>query len=731
MKKIYKMYNIDCANCAAKIEKRLNSDDKISSASVSFPVKKIFITSKEEISQEYLQGIIQSVEHGVTIKALSENEKKIPSTKKEKYTDGLQSSNESNIDECEFCEVSSLKDNNKEINNHFLNKKDIYISFLGLAIAISAFFISKNYFFIGLALYIISYLLLGYKVLIKAVVNISRGGFLDENFLMAIATIGAFGVQQFAEAVAVMLFYRIGETFEDYAVSKSRRSIMDAVDMRPEVVTLVNENGDQKIIPANEAKVGQHIIIKVGDRVPLDGKILEGNTYLDTSPITGENIPVIAKPGDEILSGSLNTSGVITIEIQKKLSDSMVTSILNSVEEASANKPKIEKFISKFSRRYTPIVVAIALLTAIVPSLITGEWSKWIYISLTFLVISCPCALVLSVPLAYFSGIGTASKNGVLFKGGISLEALTKVKTIVMDKTGTITKGDFKVQKINVYDSNFTETDILSIAGSLEKNSSHPIARSIMEDLRLKGIVTDNVLNIQEQFGQGIVGEIYHKHYILGNSALMEHNHISLKNAEKETGTTIYLANETHLKGSIVISDTIKDDAKDSIEAMNNAGFNTVMLTGDSSNSALEVQQLTGVKQVYSNLLPTDKLLKLQELRKDGPVMFIGDGINDAPVLANADCGAAMGSGADAAIEAADIVFMNSKMSSIMSTIGLSKRTNIIARENVIFAILIKISILGFGLFGFANMWWAVFADTGVAILCLLNSIRLLHYHMK
>jgi len=720
MKKTYKMHDIDCASCAAKVEEKLNSDDKIITASVSFPVRKIYLTSNDELSIDYLQTLIQSVERGVTIDLFNDD-----------HSDDESISVHSNLEDCEFCEVSSLKENNKEINHSFLNKRDIYISILGLAIGITAFFVSKNYFYIGLALYIISYLLLGYKVLIKAVVNISHGGFLDENFLMAIATIGAFGVQQFEEAVAVMLFYRIGETFEDYAVSKSRRSIMDAVDMRPEIVTLIDEAGNQKIIPANKAKVGQHIIIKVGDRIPLDGKILEGNTYLDTSPITGENIPVSAKPGDDILSGSLNTSGVITMEIQKKLKDSMVTSILNSVEEASANKPKIEKFISKFSRRYTPVVVIIALLTAIIPSLITGEWSKWIYTALTFLVISCPCALVLSVPLAYFSGIGTASKNGVLFKGGISLEALTKVKTIVMDKTGTITKGSFKVKKVNVYDSELTEDDILSIAGSLEMNSSHPIARSIMEEIHLKGLQTETVSNIKEVFGQGIAGEISHKHYILGNLALMEHNHISLQNAEKETGTTIFLANETHLKGSITISDTIKDDAKESIEAMNKAGFNTVMLTGDSLPSALEVQHQTGVKQVYAKLLPSEKLLKLQELRKDGAVMFIGDGINDAPVLANADCGAAMGSGADAAIEAADIVFMNSKMSSIMSTIGLSKRTNIIAKENVVFAILIKISILALGLFGFANMWWAVFADTGVAILCLLNSIRLLRYHMK
>jgi len=720
MKNTYKMNDIDCASCAAKIEEKLNSDDKIITANVSFPVRKIYVTSKIELSIDYLQALIQGVENGVTIEPINDD-----------HPYDATPLIHSNLDDCEFCEVGSLKSKEKEITHSFLHKKDIYISLLGLAIGVTAFFVSKEHFYIGLVLYVISYLLLGYKVLTKAVVNISHGGFLDENFLMAIATIGAFGVQQFEEAVAVMLFYRIGETFEDYAVSKSRRSIMDAVDMRPKVVTLVDESGNQKMIPASKAKIGQHIIIKVGDRIPLDGKILDGNTYLDTSPITGENIPVSAKPGDKILSGSLNTSGVITMEIEKKLKDSMVTSILNSVEEASANKPKIEKFISKFSKRYTPVVVVVALLTAIIPSLITGEWSKWIYIALTFLVISCPCALVLSVPLAYFSGIGTASKNGVLFKGGISLEALTKVKTIVMDKTGTITKGNFEVKKITIYDSDLTKEDILSIAGSLEMNSSHPIARSIMEEIHRKGIHTEMVTNIKEEFGQGIAGEISHKHYILGNSALMEHNHISIQNAEKDTGTTIYLANETHLKGSITISDTVKDDAKESIEAMNKAGFNTVMLTGDSLPSALEVQTQTGVKQVHAKLLPAEKLLKLQELRKDGAVMFIGDGINDAPVLANADCGAAMGSGADAAIEAADIVFMNSKLSSIMSTIGLSKRTNIIARENVIFAILIKVSILALGLFGFANMWWAVFADTGVAILCLLNSIRLLGYHMK
>jgi len=705
MKYTYSLNNLCCKQTADEIVSEINIDTQIK-AKIIFKTKKLYIDSKILLSKEIIENIVHNVDPNIAVFS-PENE-------------------------CEYCNIKNQSQKRKTITKRVLPIKDIVTSSIGLIIAIAAYFIIDYNFYFGLSLYILSYLILGYEVLLEAVKNITHGGFLDENFLMAIATIGAFGIQQYPEAIGVMLFYKIGEAFEHYAVSRSRNSIMSAVDMREETVLLLDELGNQTIIPAAQAKVGQHILLKVGERIPLDGQIIKGETFLNTSPITGESVPVRVKENDLIYSGCLNTTGVIEMEIKKELSDSMVTRILKSVENASENKPRMDRFISRFSKFYTPIVVGLALIIAIVPSIISGDWAKWITSALTLLVISCPCALVLSVPLAYFSGIGRASKSGIIFKGGISLETLTKVRIVVLDKTGTLTKGDFSVQNINVFDASYTPNQILSIMGSLENNSDHPIAKSIIKNIEEKNLSTFKVNNIKEISGKGIAGEINEKPYYLGNVAFMKEKNISdIPQSTEVFGTTIYLSNEHKLIGSVEISDTIKNDAKETIDKLTKLNLKTVMLTGDTNASALAVQKETGVAEVYSELLPEDKLKILQDLRKEGPVMFVGDGINDAPVIANADCGAAMGNGTDAAIEASDVVFMNSNLSSITSAIDLSKKTQSIAMGNIIFALTFKAIILTLAFAGLTNLWVAVFADTGVAILCLLNSMRLLRYKMK
>ena len=577
--------------------------------------------------------------------------------------------------------------------------------------------------------FILAYLILGIKIVWTALKNISKGQVFDENFLMSIATIGAFGVGEFAEAVGVMMFYRIGELFEEKAVERSRSQIMDVIDMRPEVVNLVDDQGDVTVIDAAEAEIGDILLVRPGDRIPLDGIITDGKTMIDTSPVTGEPIPVSASVGTDVTSGCLNTSGVIKIKVEKVLEESMVTRIMDSVENAAARKPKMDRFITRFSRVYTPFVVLLALATAIIPSLVTGNWTHWIYTALTFLVISCPCALVLSVPLAFFSGIGAGSKKGILFKGGIAIESLKNVKAIVMDKTGTITKGNFVVQKANPAGNAMTANDLLAISASCELSSTHPIGNSIVEAAEEKGLSIERPSKVEEIAGHGIRAELSRGVVLCGNRKLMDAQNVDLSAYQKENfGTEVLVAVNGKFVGNIVISDTVKDDAKDAIAAVKKQGIITAMLTGDAQESADAVAKETGIDEVHAKLLPQDKLSELKKIRENhGAVMFVGDGINDAPVLAGADVGAAMGSGADAAIEAADVVFMNSEMKAIPEAIGIAKMTNSISWQNVVFALAIKIIVMIMGLFGFANMWIAVFADTGVSVLCLLNSIRILH----
>ena len=596
----------------------------------------------------------------------------------------------------------------------------------GAGLFLAGILLKDKYELFSTILFVSSYLALGWEILLTAGKNICKGRMLDENFLMSIATLGAFAIQEYAEAVGVMLFYRIGEMFEHIAVEKSRGQIMSAVDLRPEVVSR-EQNGVTEVIPAEQVQVGDLLIVRPGDRIPLDGTVLDGESRIDTSPVTGEPVPVKVEKGDSLVSGCVNTSGLLKMRVEKVLEDSMVTRILDSVEHAAASKPKIDKFITRFARVYTPFVVALALATAILPSLVTGNWSYWVYTALTFLVISCPCALVLSVPLAFFSGIGAGSKRGILFKGGVAIEALQGVKTVVMDKTGTITEGNFVVQKCVA--NEMEEEELLRLAAVCEKNSTHPIGTSILLAAEERKVSVPDPERITEISGKGIEAVLDGRQILCGNQKLMEQYQVDLTNGPKGSyGTEVLVAVDGEFAGFLVISDTIKKDAVSAVQELKRQKIRTAMLTGDAKESAEAVAEQTGIDEVHARLLPEEKLGELTKIREqNGSVMFVGDGINDAPVLAGADVGAAMGSGADAAIEAADVVFMTSSMEAIPASLEIARSTNRIAKQNVLFALAIKVVVMVLGLAGFADMWLAVFADTGVAMLCVLNSIRILY----
>ena len=690
--KIYRLENLDCANCGAKIESRINAMDGVSDAVLTFATMQLRVTAPDHNGlAEKMMQTARAVEPDIAIIS-PEEAKKAP--KKEES-----------------------------------NKKAIVQLILGavcmaLGLALSHFGAPMPAY---LAVYLIGYVILGGEVVWTAVRNLTSGHVFDENFLMSVATIGAFCVGDFAEAVGVMLFFQIGELFEHIAVEKSRSQIMDAVDMRPEIVQWEHD-GKVETIPAEEAEVEDILVVRPGDRIPLDGVVVEGESFLNTSAVTGEPVPVRVQKGDELVSGCVNTSGLLRMQVTKPLSESMVTRILDAVENAAASKPKIDRFITKFARVYTPIVVAIAVLTAVIPSLATGNWMHWIYTALTFLVISCPCALVLSVPLAYFAGIGTASKSNILFKGGISLEALADVKAVALDKTGTITKGTFTVTALEPAEG-LNEQELLQLAAACETSSTHPIGVSIVTEARERGLDVPQPHDIQEAAGHGICAVVDGAQLLCGGKKLMDSYHVELPQLSAVGGATVvYLARDGKFAGRICISDTIKEDAVSALAKMKRQGVVSAMLTGDAQESAKAIAAEAGVQDVHAQLLPQDKVSCLQAIReKYGPVMFVGDGINDAPVLAGADVGAAMGTGADAAIEAADVVFMTGELSAIPKAIALAKKTARIAKQNIVFALVIKIAVMLLGLLGIASMWLAVFADTGVAILCVLNSIRTLY----
>ena len=576
-------------------------------------------------------------------------------------------------------------------------------------------------------IYLVPYIIIGYDIVIKAARNISHGQIFDENFLMMIATFGAFGVKEFEEAVAVMLFYQVGELFQGYAVGKSRQSISEMMDICPEYAN-IEENGELKQVDPDDVEIGSIIVIKPGEKVPLDGVIIEGNSMLDTAALTGESVPRSAKAGDEIVSGCVNGSGTLKVKTTKAFEDSTVAKILELVENASSKKARVENFITRFAKYYTPVVTIAAVIIAIIPSIITGNWGDWITRACIFLVISCPCALVISVPLGFFSGIGSASRIGVLVKGSNFLEAVAEVTTIVMDKTGTLTKGEFKVSEIVA--SGISEERLLEIAAYGESFSTHPIAASIKEAYDNK-IDTDRIKDVKEISGHGVELLLDGKETLVGNGKLLKSHNIAYEE-HKSGGTVVYVAYDNTFVGAIVISDTIKDGAKEAVADMKKVGVkNVVMLTGDRQKAAEEVAKELGIDTVYSELLPSDKVQKVEELlaSKTGKekVAFVGDGINDAPVLTRADVGIAMGSmGSDAAIEAADIVIMNDKPSKILEAIKISNKTMRIVKQNIIFAISVKILVLILGACGIATMWEAVFADVGVSFIAILNSLRAL-----
>lgn len=576
-------------------------------------------------------------------------------------------------------------------------------------------------------IYLVPYIIIGYDIIIKAARNISHGQVFDENFLMMIATFGAFGVKEFEEAVAVMLFYQVGELFQGYAVGKSRQSISEMMDICPEYAN-IEENGELKQVDPDDVEIGSIIVIKPGEKVPLDGVIIEGNSMLDTAALTGESVPRSAKAGDEIVSGCVNGSGTLKVKTTKAFEDSTVAKILELVENASSKKARVENFITRFAKYYTPVVTIAAVIIAIIPSIITGNWGDWITRACIFLVISCPCALVISVPLGFFSGIGSASRIGVLVKGSNFLEAVAEVTTIVMDKTGTLTKGEFKVSEI--VPSGISEERLLEIAAYGESFSTHPIAASIKEAYDNK-IDTDRIKDVKEISGHGVELLFDGKEALVGNGKLLKSHNISYEE-HKSGGTVVYVAYDNTFVGAIVISDTIKDGAKEAVADMKKVGVkNVVMLTGDRQKAAEEVAGELGIDTVYSELLPSDKVQKVEELlaSKTGKekVAFVGDGINDAPVLTRADVGIAMGSmGSDAAIEAADIVLMDDDVRKIASTVKIARKTLGVVKQNIVFALGVKLIVLILGALGVANMWEAVFADVGVSVIAILNSMRVL-----
>lgn len=576
-------------------------------------------------------------------------------------------------------------------------------------------------------IYLVPYIIIGYDIIIKAARNISHGQVFDENFLMMIATFGAFGVKEFEEAVAVMLFYQVGELFQGYAVGKSRQSISEMMDICPEYAN-IEENGELKQVDPDDVEIGSIIVIKPGEKVPLDGVIIEGNSMLDTAALTGESVPRSAKAGDEIVSGCVNGSGTLKVKTTKAFEDSTVAKILELVENASSKKARVENFITRFAKYYTPVVTIAAVIIAIIPSIITGNWGDWITRACIFLVISCPCALVISVPLGFFSGIGSASRIGVLVKGSNFLEAVAEVTTIVMDKTGTLTKGEFNVSEIVA--SGISEERLLEIAAYGESFSTHPIAASIKEAYDNK-IDTDRIKDVKEISGHGVELLLDGKETLVGNGKLLKSHNIAYEE-HKSGGTVVYVAYDNTFVGAIVISDTIKDGAKEAVADMKKVGVkNVVMLTGDRQKAAEEVAKELGIDTVYSELLPSDKVQKVEELlaSKTGKekVAFVGDGINDAPVLTRADVGIAMGSmGSDAAIEAADIVLMDDDVRKIASTVKIARKTLGVVKQNIVFALGVKFIVLILGALGIANMWEAVFADVGVSVIAILNSMRVL-----
>ena len=708
--------NLDCAHCGAKIEEAISKLGGVESAVLNFPMRKIKISGN--ITDELLEEInrtASSIEAGVVISPAVHDH--------HHHHEG-----------CECCHGHEEEHEHahEAHHRHFSEKNplkmDIVALLIGVALFASAVLSSRllNVKAVPVVLFAAAYIILGHNVLLSTYKNIKAKNFFDENFLMTVATIGAFALGEYAEAVGVVLFFRIGELFEEYAVSRSRKAITDVAELKVNEADVLID-GEFKRVSSDSIKAGDILRIKAGERIAADGIIEEGSSRLDTSAVNGEPVPLTVRKGDAVMSGCINLSEVLTLRATAAAADSMISKIAKAVEDASAEKPKVDRFITRFAKIYTPVVIAIALFTAIVPSLITGSWSKWIYSALTFLVISCPCALVLSVPLAYFSGIGAASKLGILFKGGSSLEALGKVKTIAFDKTGTLTNGNFTVTDITSY-GELDSDELLRICGSCEQISTHPVAESIIEYCHSKKLSLVSPENAGEIAGRGVKAVLGGKELLCGNEKLMSENGLTIPDTDSPFGSVVYIAADGKIQGRIIVSDTIKETSVSAVSQLRRMGLKTAMLTGDKRDNALSVAREIGIDEVAADLLPDEKLAEIEHLRKEnGAVMFIGDGFNDGPVLAGADVGAAMHNGSDLALEAADAVFMNPEPESVVRSKKIADKTLRISYENIIFALAVKAAVLILGLIGHANMWFAVFADSGAAMICILNAVRVLN----
>ncbi|MBS4958893.1 MAG: cadmium-translocating P-type ATPase [Clostridium sp.] len=750
---------LTCANCANKIETRVNSINGVKEATLNFTTSTLIIELNGERHNDDViaeaKGIINKLEPGV--KVFNKNENNIVTKEVNKCTSGT----------CSI-ENKSDKENHNHDNNHShsnlrgesnenshehshehshghshdhshghshdhshgeaVSLKENMRLIIG-AIVYAIALISTEGSILSVVLFALSYVLVGGEVVLTAIKNILRGEVFDENFLMTVATLGAFFVGEFPEGVAVMLFYQIGEVFQSYAVNRSRKSITSLMNIRADYANILKNGKEEKVNPET-VNIDDVIIIKPGERVPLDGTVLDGTSFVDTSALTGESVPREISIGEDILAGFINTNGVLKVKVTKNFKESTVSRILELVENASNKKAPTEKFITKFARIYTPIVVFSALALAIIPPLVIKDASfyDWIYRALIFLVVSCPCALVVSIPLGLFAGIGGASRKGILVKGGNYLEALKDVNTVVFDKTGTLTKGVFKVTEVNNID--IPKEELIKVAAISESLSNHPIAQSIIKEYG-KEIDSNELSDYEEISGHGIKVTINNSQVLIGNYKLMEKFEIKYNNINS-IGTIVHVAINNEYKGNIVISDEIKESSKSAIAGLKSIGVSqTVMLTGDNKSVGEKVASLVGVDKVFAELLPGDKVDKVEELIEnnstEGKVIFVGDGINDAPVLARADIGVAMGGiGSDAAIEAADVVLMKDDPEALVTAIKVARKTNKVLWQNIIFSLGVKVLVLLLGAFGIANMWEAVFADVGVTVIAVINSTRCL-----
>lgn len=695
MEKTFIIKNLDCAHCGGKIEDALNRLDGVDSAVLNFPMRKLRISGNiDEKLISLINSTASAIETGVEI---------VP---------------EAEAVSCGHCHDSE--------DSHE-NGLPILITgtiFFAAAIAADAIF---GILPLTLALFVVSYLILGGNVLKNTVRNVKALKIFDENTLMTVATIGAFAIGEYAEAVGVMLFFRIGELFEDFAVARSRKAITETAKLKVDEADVLSD-GEFIRKPSEEIKVGDILRIKNGERIAADGIVESGESRLDVSALNGEPVPVTVRKGDSVMSGSINLADVFTLRVTSTAEESMISKIAKAVEDASANKPHIDRFISRFAKIYTPIVIVAAVLTAVIPSLITGQWTKWIHSALTFLVISCPCALVLSVPLAYFSAIGAASKLGILFKGGNSVEALGKVKAVAFDKTGTLTDGSFTVTAVESF-GKLSNDELLRTCGSCEQISSHPVAVSITSRCRELDLNLDEPQQSRELAGRGVSAVLSGREILCGNRGMMDKNDVRLpREVPDVAGSVVYIAVDGIAEGMIVVSDSVKKTAAKTVAALKKMNLTTALLTGDKSENARITAELLGIEHAFGELTPHDKLHEIEALRsRYGETMFIGDGINDGPVLAGADVSGAMQTGSDLAIEAADMVFMNPEPESVVRAKKIADRAVLVSYQNIAFALAIKAVVLVMGLLGHPNMWLAVIADSGTAMLLILNSIRLLN----